>query len=461
MHMGYSLYMVEAIKKNHFINHFIKSFPLQLNWSGDDSASCYIRYYDARSKVLHKAARIANWNFLTNITEENAEKKNKKFNGTDYKNLEYYWTAFRNETGRKLKTLYQEFVVLLKEIAVAHGKNDMGQIWRDWYGDENFREEISRLWKEVKPFYEQLHAYVRHKLHNFYKDVPEAKDFKADGLIPAHLLGDLYSQVWHRKFDLLKLADVETVDVTKALKQSGPHVIAVFCPPVSITGFHEAIGDLISLSVNTPTHLKSLGLYNTSEEGSNETANDLNFLLRTALKKVAFMPYSYIMDKYRWSLFEGEILPEELNAAWWKLRQEEQGIKAPNLRTEEDFDIGSKWHIVSNFGYVRYFVANVLQFSFHKHFCKIAGQYDEENPDAKPLHLCDISAGSYPTAVGEDFRKLLSLGASVPDDKQLEMFTGSSKMTMEAVLEYFRPLRIEIERYNKENNVPVGWKSEL
>ena len=35
-----------------------------------------------------------------------------------------------------------------------------------------------------------------------------------------------------------------------------------------LTGFHEAIGDVMELSVNTPSHLRKIGLLPEAEEGS-------------------------------------------------------------------------------------------------------------------------------------------------------------------------------------------------
>ena len=54
------------------------------------------------------------------------------------------------------------------------------------YESETFKEDVLQLWLSMKPLYEQVHAYVRAKLRNVYKEQFEYSD---DGLIPAHLLG--------------------------------------------------------------------------------------------------------------------------------------------------------------------------------------------------------------------------------------------------------------------------------
>lgn len=67
-----------------------------------------------------------------------------------------------------------------------------------------------------------------------------------------------------------------------------------------------------------------------------------------------------------------------------------QGIEPPVTRTENDFDPGSKYHIVGNVPYIRYFVSFIVQFQFHQALCEKAGQFDPKNPKSKPLHECDI-----------------------------------------------------------------------
>ena len=67
------------------------------------------------------------------------------------------------------------------------GYEDNGAYWRSWYESDTFRQDCERLWIEVRPLYEQLHAYVRRKLQERYP----TGTFPAEGHIPAHLLGEL------------------------------------------------------------------------------------------------------------------------------------------------------------------------------------------------------------------------------------------------------------------------------
>ena len=72
---------------------------------------------------------------------------------------------------------------------VYQGFADNGEYWRSGYEDDQFEAEIGRLWQEVKPLYQQLHAYVKNVLLKTYKD--KAEKFPSTGQIPGHLLGNL------------------------------------------------------------------------------------------------------------------------------------------------------------------------------------------------------------------------------------------------------------------------------
>jgi len=47
---------------------------------------------------------------------------------------------------------------------------------------------------------------------------------------------------------------------------------------------------------------------------------DINFLFQMALVKVAFLPFGYLIDQWRWSVYRGDTTPENYNKAWWDLR---------------------------------------------------------------------------------------------------------------------------------------------
>lgn len=183
----------------------------------------------------------------------------------------------------------------------------------------------------------------------------------------------------------------------------------------------------MSLSVDTPQHLKNIGLL---EEVSNDTESDINALMKMALRKVAFLPFGFLIDQWRWKVFSGKITEENYNAAWWELRTKYQGIKPAVERTEKAFDPGCKYHIPANTPYIRYFMSYVLQFQFHKAACKAAGHKG-------PLHTCSIYKSK---AAGKKIGDMLKIGKSKPWPEALKKLTGSETLDFGALSEYFEPL---------------------
>lgn len=205
-------------------------------------------------------------------------------------------------------------------------------------------------------------------------------------------------------------------------------------------GFHEAIGDAIALSI-TPKYLKQIGLIDTLP-GAEE---DIPALLRMALDKVAFLPWGLLVDKWRWQVAGGEVTPANYNAAWWQLRESYQGIKAPVQRSEAHFDAGAKYHVPGNVSYTRYFIADIMQFQFHKALCDIAG-----NKEA--LHRCSIYNNKQ---AGKKLNDMLAMGISKPWPEALKALSGETTMDAAAMLAYFAPLQQWLDEQNKGRS--CGW----
>ncbi len=108
-------------------------------------------------------------------------------------------------------------------------------------------------------------------------------------------------------------------------------------------GFHEAIGDAVALSV-TPDYLVKVGLLGQAPGAE----GDLEFLMRMALDKVAFLPFGLLVDQWRWQVFSGAVTPDRYNSAWWELRRKYQNVAEPVARSEQDFDPGAKYHVPAN-----------------------------------------------------------------------------------------------------------------
>ncbi|MGI9100805.1 MAG: M2 family metallopeptidase [Terriglobales bacterium] len=207
-------------------------------------------------------------------------------------------------------------------------------------------------------------------------------------------------------------------------------------------GFHEAVGDTIALSI-TPEYLKEINLIQQVPPPS----EDLGLLMHKALEKIAFLPFGLLIDQWRWGVFSGKIAPADYNKAWWELRLKYQGVAPPLARTEQDFDPGAKYHVPGNVPYSRYFLADVLQFQFHRGLCRAIGYKG-------PLNRCSIYNNK---VAGERLKKMLEMGASRPWPEALEAITGERQMDATAILEYFAPLQKWLDEQNAKNGVKVGW----
>jgi peptidyl-dipeptidase A len=206
-------------------------------------------------------------------------------------------------------------------------------------------------------------------------------------------------------------------------------------------GFHEAIGDSIALSI-TPAYLKEVGLI---QDVPPQSA-DVPLLLRTALDKIAFLPFGLLIDKWRWEVFSGQVKPADYNKAWWKLREEYQGIAPPVDRSEEDFDPGAKYHIPDNTPYARYFLARIYQFQFYRGMCQAAGY-------SGPLNRCSVYGSK---EAGARLNKMLEMGQSKPWPEAMKVLTGEDKADASAIVDYFQPLLDWLKTQNEGQ--PLGWK---
>ena len=207
-------------------------------------------------------------------------------------------------------------------------------------------------------------------------------------------------------------------------------------------GFHEAIGDMVALSI-TPEYLVQIDMLQPNQVPG--TDKDIGLLLRQAMDKVAFLPFGLMVDRYRWGLFDGSIPAGELNKGWNDLRLEYQGIVPPVARDETKFDAGAKYHVPGNVPYTRYFLARILQFQFFKAACDQAG-WDG------PLHRCSFYGNE---EVGKNLNAMLEMGASKPWPDALEAFTGERQMSGEAMVEYFAPLKAWLDEQNAGKT--EGW----
>lgn len=454
---------------------------------------------------------------------------------TDYNRRLWAWEGWRAEVGKQLRPLYEEYVVLKNEMARANNYEDYGDYWRGDYeaeGVEGYNynrnqliEDVENTFKEIKPLYEQLHAYVRTKLMEVYPSY-----ISPTGCLPAHLLGDMWGRFWTNLYPLTTpFLQKPNIDVTDAMvnqswdaerifKEAEKFFVSVglpqmtpgfwtnsmltepgddrkvvchptawdlghgdfrikMCTKVTMDnfltahhemghiqydmayakqpfllrnganeGFHEAVGEIMSLSAATPKHLKSIGLLPSNFQEDNET--EINFLLKQALTIVGTLPFTYMLEKWRWMVFQDKIPREQWTKKWWEMKREIVGVVEPLPHDETYCDPASLFHVSNDYSFIRYYTRTIYQFQFQEALCQ-AAKHDG------PLHKCDISNS---TEAGQKLLNMLSLGNSGPWTLALENVVGSRNMDVKPLLNYFQPLFVWLKEQNR--NSTVGWSTD-
>lgn len=110
------------------------------------------------------------------------------------------WIGWRG-VSPPMRDQYSRFVELANAGARDLGFSDLGELWRSGYDmtPDEFSRELERLWAQVRPLYESLHCHVRAELAEEYGSAVVPPDEP----IPAHLLGNMWSQTWSNVYDLV------------------------------------------------------------------------------------------------------------------------------------------------------------------------------------------------------------------------------------------------------------------
>ncbi|XP_004456877.2 angiotensin-converting enzyme-like protein Ace3 [Dasypus novemcinctus] len=254
-----------------------------------------------------------------------------------------------------------------------------------------------------------------------------------------------------KDFRIKKCTEVTIEDLLSIFHQMG-HIqyflqyrnLSVIFRAAANPAFEEAVGSVITLSVSSHKHLLNRGLLSLQNQDSEE---EVNFLMGIALEKIAFVPFSYLVDVFRWKVFDGTIQKNLYNQEWWNLRLKYQGLCPPLPRSEDDFDPGAKFHVSAGVPYIRYFIGLVLEFQIHEALCKASGHLG-------PLHQCDIYNSK---RAGKLLGDVLKLGSSKPWPEVLKKLTGKSKVSTKAFLAYFKPLLNWLVSENVRHGDILGW----
>ncbi len=139
----------------------------------------------------------------------------------DPEKLKEMWVSWNDQVGGPMRGDYSRLVEIANDGARELGYPDVGALWRAGYdmSADEFAREMDRLWLQVKPLYDQLHCYVRAKLHEHYGDKVQG----AAGPIRADLLGNMWAQEWGNIYSLVAPPGVGDVgyDLTALLTAKG------------------------------------------------------------------------------------------------------------------------------------------------------------------------------------------------------------------------------------------------
>ncbi|WZO98468.1 M2 family metallopeptidase [Isosphaeraceae bacterium EP7] len=207
--------------------------------------------------------------------------------------------------------------------------------------------------------------------------------------------------------------------------------------------FHEGIGDLIGLAAGQEPYLKQVNLL--PPEAAK--ADPASWLMDTALDgaSVVFMPFAAgVMTRFERDFYEGTIGDDGLNAAWWALVRNKQGIIPPGPRPETTCDASTKTHINDDPAqYYDYAMGTVIKFQLHDH---IAREILKQDP-----RKCNYYGDK---RVGKFLRDILALGATRDWNAVLRESTGQG-LSAKPLVAYFEPLAAWLAEKNKGRK--IGW----
>lgn len=132
------------------------------------------------NSLVNKMSSVYNTATVCPFDEQNCSKNSKNrltldpdldqrmAESRNFDELKYYWEQWRNESGKLMRTDYENYVDVMNEMAKGNGYANAGDYWKSSFEDAKFEEKIDALWLKVKPLYEALHSYMRYKLIDIY-----------------------------------------------------------------------------------------------------------------------------------------------------------------------------------------------------------------------------------------------------------------------------------------------------
>lgn len=133
--------------------------------------------------------------------------------------LRQIWLDWHAAT-RPLRSDYERFLKLADQGARDSGFANLGEYWAARYemSADQASAMLDEIAEQIRPLYEALHCHVRGELSEHYG----ADIAPSSGLIPSHLLGNLWAQDWSNIMPLIKDRIVGMgLDLERTLKREG------------------------------------------------------------------------------------------------------------------------------------------------------------------------------------------------------------------------------------------------
>ena len=77
-------------------------------------------------------------------------------------------------------------------------------------------------------------------------------------------------------------------------------------------------------TLGTAGYFQHLGLLSKDVDAADQET-EINILMNMAMESLVFLPFGYLVDKYRWDLYSGVADESSMNCHWVKLRRDIQG----------------------------------------------------------------------------------------------------------------------------------------
>ncbi len=440
----------------------------------------------------------------------------------DPEEMKDVWVGW-HAVGAPMRQRYTRLIELQNKGARELGFKDMGAMWRSNYDmpPDQFSAEVERLWNQVKPLYESLHAYVRTQLVKQYgKDAVDA-----NGMIRADLLGNPWAQEWgnvyplvappnaSRGYDLTEILQKKNVDAIGMVKYGEGFFKSLGFAPLPETFWErslfvkprdrEVVCHASAWDVDNKDDLRLKMCILIRDEDFVTVHHELghNFYQR-AYNKQPFLFQGGANDGFHEAIGDAialSITPDYLKQVNLLETVPQTDDTAYLLREAMDKVAFLPFGLMIDQWRWKVFNGDVKPADYNKSWWDLREKYQgvappvarneqDFDPGAK-YHvpgnvpytryflarilqfqfyraMCKEAGQTGPMhkcsfygdkKAGEKLNAMLSMGMSRPWPEALKALTGEDRMDANAMMEYFAPLKKWLDQQNAANNAKPGW----